>query len=164
MEPFASGLLRNFAGLCLVLFVTAAALQAQNSPDVIHMKNFPVKFDKAYGAAIARVGEGRLHQVDATIVELAPGGKSEPHKHLAEESIYVVSGKGYTEMWLENGAKKERFDWKEGDLLSPTINVWHQHFNVSPDAPARFFQVKTSGLFRRVGLDKFLMQGRRNAD
>ncbi len=138
------------ASLAFVLWGGCIPVQAQNSADVIHMKDHPVKLDKAYGAAIARIGEGRLHQVDATIVEIPAGGKLEPHKHLAEEAIFVISGKGYTEMWVANGAKKERFDWKEGDLLSPTMNVWHQHVNASPDAPARFLSVTTTPLLRSL--------------
>ena len=140
----------SIAILVLGLMSAASPLLAQSSKDVIHMQDYPVKLDKAYGAAIGRIGEGRLHQVDATIVEIPAGGKLEPHRHLAEEAIYVVSGKGYTEMWLKDGDKKERFEWKEGDLLSPTINVWHQHVNASPSQPARFLSVTTTPLLRSL--------------
>jgi quercetin dioxygenase-like cupin family protein len=125
---------------------------AQKSPDVYPMKKVPVKFDKDYGAAIARIGEGRYHQVDATIVEIPPSGKLPPHKHLSEEAILIVSGKGALEMWIDNSgsAKKEHFEWKEGDLLSPTLNVWHQMINASPSEPARFLSVTTKPLLNAL--------------
>jgi quercetin dioxygenase-like cupin family protein len=122
----------------------ASTKQAKPAKETIVLKQFPVKFDKEAGAAIARIGVGHLHQLDATLVEIPPGGKLAPHKHFAEEMIYIVSGSGYTEMWAQDSGKKEKYEWKEGDLLSPTMNSWHQHFNSSPDKPARYLSVTTT--------------------
>ena len=130
----------------------AAGKQAKPTKEAIEMKTVPVKFDKDAGAAIARIGVGHLHQVDATIVEIPPGGKLEPHKHFAEEMIYIISGTGYTEMWLTPSGKKEKYAWKEGDLLSPTLNVWHQHFNTG-DKPARYLSVTTSPMTAKFNPD-----------
>ena len=121
----------------------------------VQLKTLPVKFDKEYGAAITRFGEGkysegRLHQMDATLVELPPGGKLAPHKHLAEEMIYIVSGKGYTNMWTGNGANKKRYDWSASDVLSPSLNVWHEHGNASSTEPARFLSMTSTPLTMRV--------------
>jgi len=128
-----------------------ASAQAQKSTDVYPMKKMPVKFDKEYGAAIARIGEGRYHQVDATIVEIPPNGKLPPHRHLTEEAILIVSGKGALEMWLDNAnpGRKEHFEWKGGDLLSPTMNVWHQMINTGAE-PARFLSVTTKPLLNAL--------------
>ena len=87
--------------LCFVL-PGGTRLLGQTVP----LKTLPVKFDQDYGAAIARIGEGRLHQMDTTLVELPPGGQLAPHRHLAEEIIYIVSGKGYTTMWREGSTSR----------------------------------------------------------
>ena len=127
-------------------------------PETIPLKTFPVKFDKEYGAAIARLGEGkygegRLVQMDATLVELPPGGTLPAHKHLYEEMIYIVSGKGYTNIWPagSNGAaKKKRYDWSATDVLSPSLNAWHETVNASSTEPARFVVMTAAPLLRRM--------------
>ena len=143
-----------FAMLCMIGATCSLVMMGEDKPaagkpsqpakETIELKQFPVKFDKEAGAAIARIGVGRLHQLDATLVEIPAGGKLEPHKHFAEEMIYIVSGTGYTEMWVGTAGKKEKYAWKEGALLSPTMNSWHQHFNASSDKPARYLSVTTT--------------------
>ena len=145
-----------FASLCILATVFSFRLIGQERPagkqaqpprekkETIDLKQLPVKFDKDIGAAAARIGVGRLHQLDATLVEIPRGGKLEPHKHFAEEMIYIVSGNGYSLMWTGPAGKKEKYEWREGDLLSPTLNAWHQQFNASPDKPARYLSVTTT--------------------
>lgn len=129
--------------------------QASTRPETVPLKTVPVKFDSAYGAAIARFGEGkygegRLHQMDATLVEIPPGGKLPAHRHLAEEMIYIVSGKGYTNMWTGAGADKKRYDWAASDVVSPSLNVWHEHGNASATEPARFLSMTSAPLMKRI--------------
>jgi len=132
--------------LCFLL-VGGIWLLGQTVP----LKTLPVKFDEDYGAAIARIGEGRLHQMDTTLVELPPGGQLAPHKHLAEELIYIVSGKGYTTMWREGATSRaERYDWAAGDVLSPSLNVWHEHVNASSTEPARFLSMTSTPLTKNL--------------
>ncbi len=122
----------------------AAKKPATPLKETIDLKRLPVRMDKDLGAAVAQIGLGHLHQLDCTLVEIPAGGQLAPHKHFAEEMIYIVSGRGYTEMWTPNSGKKEKYQWREGDLLSPTMNAWHQHFNSSPDKPARYLSVTTT--------------------
>src|SRR5687768_3702153 len=88
------------AGLKLLPAQGAKPAQKNSArPETVQLKTVPVKFDKEYGASIARFGngeygEGRLHQMDAVLVELPPGGKLAPHKHLYEEMILIISGRG----------------------------------------------------------------------
>ena len=58
--------------------------------EAFHLKQHSVEFDEELGAATARIDEGRLHQIDATLVEIPPGGKLPAHRHLAEEMIYMA--------------------------------------------------------------------------
>jgi quercetin dioxygenase-like cupin family protein len=124
-------------------------------PETVQLKTVPVRFDSAYGAAIARFGEGkygegRLHQMDATLVEIPPGGKLPAHRHLAEEMIYIVSGTGYTDMWTGSGADKKRYDWAASDVVSPSLNVWHEHGNASSTEPARFLSITSTPLMKKI--------------
>src|SRR5262245_40822267 len=124
-------------------------------PETVQLKTVPVKFDKEYGAAIARFGrgdygEGQLHQMEAVLVELPPGGKLAAHKHLYEEMVYVVSGKGYTEMWLPGTTAKKRYDWKESDVISPSLNAWHETTNSSTTEPARLLVMNSAPLLTRM--------------
>ena len=88
--------------LCFVLLAGTPLLgqRASAQKEIVSFKTLPTKFDKDYGAAIARIGvgnygEGRLYQMEATIVEIPAGGKLAPRKLLAEEIVYIISGKGY---------------------------------------------------------------------
>ena len=122
-------------------------------PETVPLKTLPVKFDQDYGAAIARLGEGkygegRLYQMDATLVELPPGGKLAPHKHLYEEMIYIVSGRGYTNMWMAGTTAKKRYDWSVSDVLSPSLNAWHETVNSSSTEPARLLLMTSFPLLK----------------
>ena len=137
----------------LVLLVGGTRLNAQQEKSVhetLRPKEMPLKMDKELGVPAAKIGEGKLHQVDVTLIEIPPGGKLAPHKHMAEEMILIVSGKGYTEMWNGKAGKKEKVDWSEGDMLSPSLNAWHQHFNPSPNTPARYVSITTAPLTDNV--------------
>ena len=150
-----SSVVKRFAvGLILAAGLTPAFAQQGNTreSEVIRLKTYPVKMDAALGAGVAHFGEGRMHQVDVTLIEIPPGKSLPPHRHLAEEAIYVVSGKGSVEMWTSDATKekKEKYVWAEGDYLSPTLNAWHQFFNTSADTPARILTVTTAPLTEGV--------------
>lgn len=139
--------LTNILALLLAYFLAGgvAVLFAQTpqANETIKLNQYPLKQDKELGASVARIGEGRLHQIDATLVEIPAGGQLAPHRHLTEEIIYFISGKGHTLMWNQQGGKQERYEWSGGDLMSPSLNAWHQHVNTS-DTPARYVSFTTA--------------------
>ena len=139
---------------CCALLGMASILTAQEVPldevplsdETINLARHPVQPDPELGVSTARLGEGSLYQTDLTLVEIPPGGQLPPDRHLAEEMIYIVAGEGYTTMWTRPGEQPQRYDWSAGDLLSPSLNAWHQHFNSSADTPARYVSLTTAPL------------------
>ena len=86
--------------------------------------------------AIINIPNGALPN-DAHLIEIKPGGKSEPEHHMYEETMYVVSGRGATSVWLEEG-QKSTFEWAAGSLLTIPLNTAYQHFNGSGTEPVRY--------------------------
>src|SRR5712672_2615823 len=104
----------------------------------------------------------RMETVDAYMQILPPGSRSGKHRHLAEECLYVVEGRGYdlhqdcdveitdTYHWLPQPEVK-RFEWEAGDVIYIPPCTIHQHFNGHPARPARLISCinriyKNSGL------------------
>jgi quercetin dioxygenase-like cupin family protein len=73
--------------------------------------------------------------------EYAPGGKSQKHGHVNEAAFYILDGAGYE---IHDDV---RYDWKAGDVAIVHNNCVHQHFNASPDKPARALVIKTKPMF-----------------
>jgi quercetin dioxygenase-like cupin family protein len=77
---------------------------------------------------------------DEHIVEIPPGRSTTPEHHMYDEAIYVLSGRGTTSVWYDEG-KKQTFEWGEGSFFVLPTNIWFQFFNVSGSQPARYFSV-----------------------
>jgi quercetin dioxygenase-like cupin family protein len=73
--------------------------------------------------------------------EYGPGGKSQKHGHVNEAAFYILDGIGYE---VHDGI---RYDWKAGDIAIVHNNCVHQHFNASPDKPARALVIKTKPMY-----------------
>jgi oxalate decarboxylase/phosphoglucose isomerase-like protein (cupin superfamily) len=74
---------------------------------------------------------------DCYVCEIPAGAKLAPQRQLCEEMILVLDGQGSTAVWNDAG-QKVTFEWGKGSLFAIPLNAWHQHFNGSGRAPARF--------------------------
>ena len=105
----------------------------------------------------------RMDTVDAYMQIIPPGSRSGKHRHLAEEGLYVLEGRGYdlhqdcdveitdTYHWT---AQKEvkRYEWEAGDVIYIPPNTIHQHFNADPERPARLISA-INRIFKNSGLN-----------
>lgn len=84
----------------------------------------------------------------AYLQEIPPGSRTGKHRHMAEEMVFVLEGRGYDLHWdvdisltdrYEWVVDKEpkKFEWEAGDLVAIPVNTVHQHFNADPEKPAR---------------------------
>jgi mannose-6-phosphate isomerase-like protein (cupin superfamily) len=89
---------------------------------------------------------------DCHVVEIKPGGKSEPEHHMYELTIYVVSGRGATSVWQDE-KKKSSFEWQAGSLFSIPLNAWYQNFNGSGQEPTRYIAVTNAPPMMRLYRD-----------
>jgi quercetin dioxygenase-like cupin family protein len=105
----------------------------------------------------------RANSVDVYQQEIAPGGKSAKHWHMADEAIYVMSGNGHSLHWdveaeiadryyAHIAEKPSRWDFTTGDLVYIPQNTVHQHVNDDPSAPLTMLSARNR-LFRLLGYD-----------
>jgi quercetin dioxygenase-like cupin family protein len=105
----------------------------------------------------------RMETVDAYMQIIPPGSRSGKHRHLAEECLYVLEGRGYdlhqdcdveitdTYFWTAQDEVK-RFEWEAGDVIYIPPNTIHQHFNASPDRPVRLISA-INRIYKQCGLN-----------
>ncbi len=105
----------------------------------------------------------RMETVDAYMQIIPPGSHSGKHRHLAEECLYVLEGKGYDQhqdcdveitdvyTWKPQPEIK-RYEWEAGDVIYIPPNTIHQHFNADPQRPARLISA-INRIYRYCGLN-----------
>jgi mannose-6-phosphate isomerase-like protein (cupin superfamily) len=74
--------------------------------------------------------KGRGDFISSYALELAPGGKTSPQRHLFEEVIYVLEGHGSTTIDVPGGGQ-HTFEWGPKSLFALPLNVPYRHFNGS---------------------------------
>ncbi|MPZ15965.1 MAG: cupin domain-containing protein, partial [Chloroflexi bacterium] len=66
------------------------------------------------------------------------------HRHGAGAHVIIIGGDGYSLLWFEGDKKRQRVNWKDGSILSPADDMYHQHFNAGP-TPARYLALRLGG-------------------
>lgn len=86
---------------------------------------------------------------DGHIIEIPSSGSLAPERHMYEELIHVIAGRGTTRIWNGKGTETS-FEWRKGSVFSVPLNTYSQHFNTSGREPARFYSVTTAPLMMRL--------------
>ena len=105
----------------------------------------------------------RMETVDEYMQIIPPGSKSGKHRHLAEECLYVLEGRGYdmhqdcdveiTDKYFWKPQELvQRFDYEAGDVVYVPPNTIHQHFNADTNKPLRLISV-INRIFKHSGLN-----------
>jgi uncharacterized RmlC-like cupin family protein len=104
---------------------------------------------RAGGSAVCILLDGTGEMVDAQVVEIPPGKHLAPQKHLYEELVYVLSGRGSTSVWYPD-RPRQTFEWQKGSLFALPLNACYQHFNGSGAEPARYIAVTTAPIMMNL--------------
>lgn len=65
------------------------------------------------------------------VVEVPPRGALNAERHMYEEIMVVVEGRGTTEIWTDGQKKRHTFEWQTGSMFSPPLNTWHRIVNAA---------------------------------
>ena len=94
--------------------------------NAVEVGPWPRKGDGVLGALCYMDGDD---ESDEHIVELPGGGSTAPQRHMYTEATYVLSGRGSTAVWREDGAK-QTFEWGPGRYFvqhgQPFRSGWDQ--------------------------------------
>jgi uncharacterized RmlC-like cupin family protein len=97
----------------------------------IDLLNIPtVPWPRAGVKAGAAHLKGRGDFISMFVIDIGPGEKTAPQKHLYEEVVYVLSGHGSTVIETSDG-RRHSFEWGPKSLFALPLNCRYQHFNSS---------------------------------
>jgi quercetin dioxygenase-like cupin family protein len=158
---------RHNQKLYQALLEDAAAAPARNAKrkKIVRPEDMPWEMSRQ-GLLKHLINEGmntRMETVDAYMLIIPPGSRSGKHRHLAEECLYVLEGRGYdqhqdcdveitdTYHWKPQ-ADVKRYEWEAGDVIYIPPNTIHQHFNASAEWPVRLISA-TNRIYKACGLN-----------
>jgi oxalate decarboxylase/phosphoglucose isomerase-like protein (cupin superfamily) len=111
-----------------------------------NLKTLPLQhWDRLGGPVMYLKLDGTEGLNDSYVAEIPAGGSLKVERHLYEEVIFILKGRGATSVWYDED-KKVTFEWKAGSLFMIPPNAFHQHINGQGSEAARFYAVTTAPL------------------
>src|SRR5215813_3101261 len=77
------------------------------------------------------------------VVEVPRAGALNPERHMYEEIMVVVEGRGTTEIWTDDQKRPHSFEWQRGSMFSIPLNTWHRIVNAA-SSPALILVASTA--------------------
>ena len=111
---------------CLLLLATALVIPSGPATQPVSSKQIMATSTTWNGAPI-RYSSSTHPEVQAVVVEIAPGAATAWHKHPANNFAYVLDGKVRLE--LEDRTTHE---FKAGEAFAEVVDTWHRGVNVGP--------------------------------
>jgi oxalate decarboxylase/phosphoglucose isomerase-like protein (cupin superfamily) len=105
--------------------------------DLMKAKVGPWKRYGANGAYVYLDGAGGV--TTGFVLEIAPGQKTTPVRHMFESRVVVLAGDGEAHFW-QDGGKKVTARYQAGTLFPFPLNVWYEIVNTGKE-PARMYGV-----------------------
>ena len=87
--------------------------------------------------------KGRGDFTSLFVLDLEPGGKSAPLKHMFEMVVYVLDGNGSTTIETADG-RVHSFEWQPKSLFALPLNAKYQFFNGTGTKRARLAAVNAA--------------------
>lgn len=116
-------------------------------PDLLEVEVGPWE-RKGTAGAILRL-QGAEYVNSSYLLEIPPSGQTTVQRHMYEELIYVIKGRGATTVWNGRGARTT-FEWSVGSFFAIPLNCSYQHFNGSGTEAARYYAVTSAPLMMNL--------------
>jgi gentisate 1,2-dioxygenase len=84
--------------------------------------------------------------VSITVGGLLPGQLTNRHRHTYETLLYVLEGKGWTEI------EDQKVEWQAGDAVYIPSWAWHRHQNQSESEPAKYLACENAPQLQNLGV------------
>lgn len=93
-----------------------------------------------------------LRTIQLHIGMLVPGQATRLHKHHNEAALYIIQGRGHSEI------QGEKIPWEKGDFIYIPSMQWHTHVNSGED-PVLYLGITNKRLLDWLGLDRKIEAG-----
>jgi mannose-6-phosphate isomerase-like protein (cupin superfamily) len=90
------------------------------------------------------------------VLELPVGQSTNPEKHLYDEVLYIMEGRGSTEIWQE-GQSKRTFEWGPGAIFAIPLNARHRLINGSGESVLILAFTRAPRLFKLFNNAEFIL-------
>ncbi len=141
------------------LLLLATALVFPSGPATQPVSSTQVmRTSTTWNGAPIRYSSSTHPEVQAVVVEIAPGAATAWHKHPANNFAYVLDGKVRLE--LEDRTTHE---FKAGEAFAEVVDTWHRGVNVGPD-PLRILVFYASDAGAPISIPRPAPEGASQAD